>query len=92
MRGFRALAFAALALAGTALVLTCAMRDSYRPEPWLEDLDALEAHTGVVYANLEWNVQHRGLDLAELDGRTRAAIRAAGSDGDAAAALEARSP
>jgi hypothetical protein len=61
---------------------------SYSPEAWLEDLDALEAHMGVVYANLEWNVEHRGLDLAKLDGRTRAAIRAAGSDGDAEGALE----
>jgi hypothetical protein len=89
MSRLRTLTFAALALALSALALTCAMaRASYTPEPWLEDLDALEAHMGVVYANLEWNVEHRGLDLAELDGRTRAAIRAAGSDGDAASAIE----
>lgn len=89
MKGFRALTLAALALGTIALALTCAMRGrSYRPEPWLEDLDALEAHMGVVYANLEWNVEHRGLDLAGLDQRTRAAIRAAESDGDAAEALQ----
>jgi hypothetical protein len=60
----------------------------YRPEPWLEDLDALEAHMGLVYANLEWIVEHRGLDLPALDRRTRAAIRAAGSERAAHGALE----
>jgi len=59
----------------------------YDPAPWLEDLDALEAHMGVAYANLEWIVERRGLDPAALDHRTRAAIRAAGSDGAAARAL-----
>ena len=89
MSRFRSFVFAALAISAAPLVLTCGMAGgSYRPEPWLEDLDALETHMGVVYANLEWNVAHRGLDVAELDTRTRAAIRAAGSDGEAAAALE----
>ena len=90
--------FRIAAAARVALVLACValaaafaigMGDrTYRPEPWLEDLDALETHMGLVYANLEWNAGHRGLDLAELDRRTRESIRAAGSDGDAADALE----
>ncbi|HET6361518.1 MAG TPA: S41 family peptidase [Gemmatimonadota bacterium] len=81
----------ALVLACTALAAAFAIGvgdRTYRPEPWLEDLDALEAHMGLVYANLEWNAGHRGLDLAELDRRTRESIRAAGSDGDAADAME----
>lgn len=60
----------------------------YRPAPWLEDLDALQAHMGSVYANLEWIVEHRGLDLPALDRRTRAAIRTAGSERAAHGALE----
>lgn len=82
---------AALLVAGGGVALACAMGiggRSYRPEPWLEDLDALQAHMGLVYANLEWSVERRGLDLAELDRRTRESIRTAGSDGGAAEALE----
>ena len=82
---------AALVLACVALAAAFAIgmgARTYRPEPWIEDLDALEAHMGLVYANLEWNAGHRGLDLAELDRRTRESILAAGSDGDAADALE----
>lgn len=82
---------AALVLACVALAAAFAIgmgARTYRPEPWIEDLDALEAHMGLVYANLEWIAGHRGLDLAELDRRTRESILAAGSDGDAADALE----
>ena len=77
-----------------ALAVSCACSTTagdgggYRPEPWLEDLDALEAHMGSVYANLEWIVERRGLDLPALDRRTRAAIRAAGSERAAHGALE----
>jgi hypothetical protein len=89
MRPPRRVALASLPL---ALALSCAIptgdRGGYRPEPWLEDLDALEAHMGTAYANLEWIVERRGLDLAALDRRTRGSIRAAGSGRDAHAALE----
>jgi len=73
-----------------ALLIACAtvLDGAYRPEPWLADLDALETHMGVVYANLEWGVERRGLDLPALDRRTREAIRQAGSYEDAADALE----
>ena len=74
-----------LALASVAVVRD---RVGYRPEPWLEDLDALEAHMGLAYANLEWIAEHRGLDLADLDRRTRVSIRTAGSRRRAHGALE----
>ena len=54
-------------------------RAGYDPRPWLQDLDALEQHMGVAYANLEWVVEHRGLELPALDRRTRQAIERAGS-------------
>jgi hypothetical protein len=89
MSGFRSFVGARVAIVLAPVALACAMGDGgYRPEPWLEDLDALQAHMGLVYANLEWNVEHRGLDLPELDRRTRESIRRAGSVGEAAAALE----
>lgn len=54
-------------------------RVGYDPRPWLEDLDALERHMDVAYANLEWVAGRRGLDLATLDREARAAIAGAGS-------------
>ncbi len=76
MRALRRLL--ALTIAGlVAAVLVD--RIGYDPGPWLEDLDALERHMDVAYANLEWVAGRRGLDLAALDRQTRAAIAGAGS-------------
>jgi hypothetical protein len=88
-RAERVAARVAIPTACAGLCLACGLGgDAYRPEPWMEDLDVLEAHMGLVYANLEWNVEHRGLELPELDRRTRDSIREARSDADAADALE----
>lgn len=88
MRNFRRLLLVAgvLAVAGftTAYVSD---RVGYEPEPWLRDLDALERHMGLVYANLEWVVERRGLELPVLDRRTRRAIEGAGSRRAARTAL-----
>jgi hypothetical protein len=59
---------AALALAATADALT------YDPDAWLADLDRLEADMAQGYANLDWMVGHRGMDLARLDRETRARL------------------
>jgi len=77
-------------LALVALAGSCASGvggSGWRPDPWLADLDALQAHMDFAYANLEWVVERRGLDLVALDGRARATIRTARSDGAAARAL-----
>lgn len=73
-----ALWLGALALVGLAAAFVFD-RAGYDPAPWIEDLDALERHMGVAYANLEWIVARRGLDLAALDRRTRSTIEGAGS-------------
>ncbi|MGH7566606.1 MAG: hypothetical protein ACREK2_07230, partial [Gemmatimonadota bacterium] len=73
-----ALSLAALALVGLAAAIVFD-RAGYDPEPWTDDLDALERHMDAAYANLEWVVERRGLDLAALDRRTRSAIEGAGS-------------
>jgi len=57
------------------------------PAPWLEDLSQLEDHLGRHYANLEWNLQRRGLKPAELDRTARAALLAARTERDALEAL-----
>ena len=79
----RALRRLAIGGAVAALAILAALvavdRIGYDPEPWLADLDALERHMDVAYANLEWVVERRGLDLPALDRETRAAIADAGS-------------
>jgi hypothetical protein len=80
MRRFRRLALVggALALAGLAAAWV-SDRAGYEPGPWLQDLEALEQHMGLAYANLKWVVEHRGLELFALDRRARQAIERAGS-------------
>lgn len=41
---------------------------------WLRDFEALEGAMAKEYANLDWMVEHRGVDLAKLDRDTRASI------------------
>lgn len=54
---------------------------------WRRDFQHLKQEMAQRYANLDWIVSHRGLDLAALDAETGAAIERARSDGQAAAAL-----
>src|SRR4051812_13728586 len=60
---------------------------SFDSAPWLEDLAQLEDVLGQRYANLDWNVRHRGLDAAALDRTTREAISRAGSEREALEAI-----
>jgi hypothetical protein len=69
-------AVAALAILAALVAVD---RIGYDPAPWLADLDVLERHMDEAYANLEWVVERRGLDLPALDRATRAAIADAGS-------------
>ncbi len=41
---------------------------------WLEDFDVLQGHMSEVYANLEWVVEERELDLRALREGTRASL------------------
>lgn len=54
---------------------------------WLADLDGLEHHLGQRYANLDWNVAVRRLDLAALDRSARTALIAAQTDLEATEAI-----
>lgn len=54
---------------------------------WRRDFGHLKQEMAQRYANLDWIVSHRSLDLAALDAETGAAIERARSDGQAAAAL-----
>src|SRR5262245_18744981 len=44
---------------------------------WIEEFAALRAHMAAHYANLDWMVQHRGLDLPALRRATEDSLRAA---------------
>ena len=47
---------------------------------WLEDFAQLKREMSDHYANLEWAVEHRGLDLKQLSGRTETRLRQARND------------
>ncbi len=57
----------------------CSPASSAERLGWQEDFDALADHMAVVYANLEWAVQERGINTAQLYQDTRAALGNASS-------------
>ena len=54
---------------------------------WLADYAGLKDTMARGYANLDWIVEHRRLDLAQLDGRVTQMLEAADSEADAIAAM-----
>lgn len=75
-------AIAALALAPAASGAT-----AFNPADWRRDYEYLKREMAQRYANLDWIVTHRGLDLATLDAETGAAIDRSRSESQAVAAL-----
>ena len=57
-------------------------------EAWLADYAGLKASMQQGYANLDWIVGHRGLDLAALDRETIERLRAAQGRADAVSAID----
>jgi hypothetical protein len=68
-------------LAVAALLLLVAAADvlTYDAEPWLADHARLKRDMAQGYANLDWMVQARGMDLAAIDRETTAALEDARS-------------
>jgi hypothetical protein len=60
---------------------------AFDPSPWRADYVELRDALSSGYANLEWTIGHRGIDLHALNQRTLAAIDAARSDLDGLWAL-----
>ncbi len=60
---------------------------AFDPSPWRADYLELRDALSAGYANLEWAIAHRGIDLHALEQRTLAAIDAARSDLDGLWAL-----
>jgi hypothetical protein len=80
MRAFRRL-FKRLALALVAIVLAAAAWDvaTYDREAWLSDYARVKHDMAQGYANLDWMVGKRGIDLVALDRDTTAALQDAHS-------------
>ena len=63
--------------------------EPYDPAPWLADLEQARMAFATKYADLEWEVRVRKLDLNAVFAQTRARLRGARSDADARAAFDA---
>src|SRR5271155_27309 len=61
---------------------------AYDPKPWLEDLAQMRAALSAKYADLEWAVFVREIDMSALFADTRKRIETGGSDADARAAFD----
>lgn len=57
-------------------------------DAWLGDFAQLKRELSDHYANLEWAIEQRGLDLRQLSERTEARLRQARSDPEAREAIE----
>jgi hypothetical protein len=57
-------------------------------KPWLEDLDQVQEAIATKYANLEWVVLEREIDLAALFTEAKAQLQSASSDLEARAAFD----
>lgn len=64
-----------------ALILLTAIADvfTYDPQPWLADYTRLKRDMAQGYANLDWMIEKRGIDLPALDQKTTAALENAHS-------------
>lgn len=70
---------ALLALAALILLVVAADVLTYDARPWLSDYTRLKHDMAQGYANLDWIVEKRGIDLPALDRQTTAALENAHS-------------
>jgi hypothetical protein len=60
----------------------------FDPQPWIADLFQVRQSLSEKYANFEWAVFEREIDLSELFASTEQRILKAGSDAEARAAID----
>lgn len=60
-----------------------AFGQDFKTDAWLEDFAQLKQEMSAHYANLEWAVESRGINLKELSEQTEAQLRQARSDAEA---------
>lgn len=64
------------------------LAESWKPQPWLEDLDQIRQALDTKYANRDWLIRDREIDLSAMLDRTATRLREAGSDAEARAILD----
>ncbi len=76
-------------LASVAVLLaTSATAGAFAPQPWIDDLGEVKEALATKYANLEWAVFERELDLPGLFAETEERIEHATSEAEARAAFD----
>jgi hypothetical protein len=76
------LALLALAACGAA------RGQDFKPDVWLEDFAQLKREISASYANLEWAIEARGLDLKQLSEQTESRLVAARGEAEAKKIIE----
>lgn len=76
------------ALLAGLLATAAALAAPWTPEPWLADLEQMRQAFDTKYANRDWLIQDREIDLAALFERNAQRLREAGSDAEARAILD----
>ena len=60
----------------------------FKPEAWLEDFTQLKREMSAKYANLEWAIESRGLDLKQLSEQTESRLLQARNETEAKKIIE----
>ncbi|HEX8251272.1 MAG TPA: S41 family peptidase [Pyrinomonadaceae bacterium] len=76
--------FALLVLAAAGV----ARGQDFKTDDWLEDFAQLKREMSASYANLEWAIENRGLDLKQLSEQTESRLRQARSEPEAKKIIE----
>lgn len=63
-------------------------KTTFASPPWIEDFDHLRQEMSSHYANVEWAVDQRGMELPRLRAETEDALRQARDDAEARRILE----
>lgn len=61
---------------------------NFKPDPWLADFAQLKREISSKYANLEWAIANRGLDLNQLSQQTETSLKQAQNEGEARKILD----
>jgi len=76
------------ALLASVMVAASATAVAFEPNPWIDDLEQVKEALATKYANLEWAVFEREVDLPGLFADTQARIERATNEAEARAAFD----
>jgi hypothetical protein len=79
---------AVFALLASGMLATSAPAGAYEPKPWIDDLEQVKEAFATKYANLEWAVFEREIDLPGLFADTQRRLERATNEAEARAAFD----